>query len=75
MNSEQRREFGDAMEAIVKQTEAKTLLELSVNGLKSAKLILKSMKDMDPSTKKMIQRTISALMKIAGRNIKYSRNM
>ena len=75
MNSEQRREFVDAMYAIVQQTEAKTLLELSVNGLKSAKLILKSMKDMDPSTKKMIQRTISALMKIAGRNIKYNRNM
>ena len=75
MNSEQRREFVDAMYAIVQQTEAKTLLELSVNGLKSAKLILKSMKNMDPSTKKMIQRTISALMKIAGRNIKYNHNM
>lgn len=75
MNSEQRREFVDAMYAIVQQTEAKTLLELSVNGLKNAKLILKTMKDMDPSTKRMIQRTISALMKIAGRNIRYSRNM
>ena len=73
MNSEQRKEFVEAVYAIVQQTEAKTLLELSVNGLKNAKLILRTMKGMDTSTKKMLQATFSALMRIAGRNLKYGR--
>lgn len=74
MNSEQRREFVEAVYFIIQQTEAKTLLELSVNGLKNAKLIIKTMRNMEPATKKMLQKTFSALMKIAGRNLKYSKN-
>ena len=74
MNSEQRREFVEAVYFIIQQTEAKTLLELSVNGLKNAKLIIKTMRNMEPATKKMLQKTFSGLMKIAGRNLKYSKN-
>lgn len=74
MNSEQRREFVEAVYFIIQQTEAKTLLELSVNGLKNAKLIIKTMRNMEPATKKMLQKTFSELMKIAGRNLKYSKN-
>lgn len=73
MDSRRRKDFVDALYAIIRQTEAKTLLELSVNGLKNAKLIIQTMRDMEPSTRKMLQKTFSELMKIAGRNMKYSK--
>lgn len=65
LEPEQREKFIDALFEIVSQTNARTLGEMSENRLENAKAIFLSLKNMDETTRKLIQQALSVLMKNA----------
>ncbi len=65
LEPEQREKFIDALFEVVSQTNARTLGEMSENRLENAKAIFLSLKNMDETTRKLIQQALSALMKNA----------
>lgn len=70
MEPAQREKFFDALYDVCKQTNAKTVREMEGNWFHSAKTILFSLKNLDDSTKKVINRSLDVLMKNAKSNLK-----
>lgn len=65
MDAAQRETFVDALYAIVSQTNARTLRDLSDHWFESASAILSSLKDLDEPTRKLILQSLSLLVKNA----------
>lgn len=66
---EEREKFIDIIFEIIESTNAKTLAEIKSEILPSTKTIVLAYKNIDPKDKEMIQKTISALLKIVGKNL------
>ena len=69
MDDEQKKVFVNSLYEIISVTEAKTLIDLSMSGVKNARIVLKSMSNLDSETRKMISKTFSQLMKIVRKNL------
>lgn len=67
---EQRSKFIDTLFEILNATRAKTLQEMSSNWFQNAKIILRTYKNVDEESKRIILETLNALYKSARGNIK-----
>ena len=68
MDTEHRQQFVEALFAILSATQAKSLLDLGSDWFNAAVKMLQSLGNIDPSTRKVIRRAISALFKAAKDN-------
>jgi hypothetical protein len=69
LDHEQRRNFTDALYEILNATEAKSIPELTGSWFKNTRIILQSLNREDESTRKVIFKTLSALLRAAKNNI------
>jgi len=67
LDTEQRRQFTEALFGILESTGAKTLTELTASKLKNAKIMINALKHLDKDTKDMLTRTIRLLLKEGAR--------
>ena len=58
---EEREQFMDTLYAILQQTNAQTVTELTANWYRSARIVLRTLNSMDPGTKRMLADTLRAL--------------
>lgn len=70
VNPEQREKFIDTLFEILNATEAKTLAELSGKKFETAKVLLKTYKNIDDESKEIISKTLSIFFQAAKSNIK-----
>ena len=66
MDYDRREQFIDAVYEVFRNTNARTLRDMSEAPVASMMSVLKSLKDMDESTRKLIFEVVAALMKSAG---------
>ena len=69
VNPDQRQHFIEAMYTILRATQAKFIPELTADWIKSAGLMLQSLKNIDESTRSLIVKTLAALFRAARNNI------
>lgn len=65
MDYAQREEFIDTVYTVIRETNVKTLRELSDNWFASAKIVLKSVKNLDEETRKTVMQALRLLLKSA----------
>lgn len=73
VSSEQRGKFIDTFFEILKETNVETLSEISNKLFTNAKTMVKAYQSLDPESKKMMTKTLEALLKIGRSNIKIPR--
>ncbi|MDR1837374.1 MAG: DUF2974 domain-containing protein [Treponema sp.] len=69
LDNERREQFIEAMYTILSASEAKSLNELEISWVTSVGKIIKSIGNIDDSTRKLIGKTFIELLRCAGRNI------
>lgn len=69
LEPEQREQFVDALFSIFEQTEATSLKELTENWYTNARVILKSLRNMDDTMRQTISETLRVLLKSARQNL------
>lgn len=69
LEPEQREQFVDALFSIFEQTKATSLKELTDNWYTNAKVMLKSLRNMDESMRQIISETLHLLLKSARQNV------
>lgn len=69
VSPEQREQFIDILFQILGSTQAKTLSEFNSKGIKNAKVLLTSYKNIDEESKQIINKTISSLFSIVKSNL------
>jgi len=68
MDYERRKDFSEALFAILNATQAKSLFDLGTDWFKTAGRMIQSLGNVDNATKKVIRRTIAALFEAAKNN-------
>jgi hypothetical protein len=69
LSREELRRFSDTLYSILGSTRADSLPKLSSGWLKNAGLMIRTFKDIDEPTRKLIRKTLAALFRAAGNNI------
>jgi hypothetical protein len=69
LDSERRRQFADTLYTILSAAQAKSIPELTTDWFKSAGRILRSIKNIDDSTRTLMSKTLAALLHAARNNI------
>ena len=70
MDQGQRGKFFDALFEIIGATNAKTTTELTADWLKTARLLLRSLKNVDTPTRKLISHTLGSLLGAAKKSLR-----
>lgn len=70
VNVEQRKKFIDTLFEILNATGAKTINEIENNKFETAKVILKTYKNIDEESKEILSKTLNILFSIAKSNVK-----
>ena len=67
---EQRKKFIDILFEIINATGAKTINDIENNKLETAKIILKTYKNIDIESKEILNQTLNALLSVVKNNVK-----